>query len=120
MLSNEQSKSIELTLKLNIKVKEFKKLCNRLEEYKKMIIIKDLDEYKILADEFKKNSYEINQLKSEIEKNLIKNKKEISYSQELFGTNEKVKQETNAITVVPEKENIFVKIFRKIKQFFKF
>ena len=119
-----QTKFVGLTMKLELKAREYKKLCNALDKYKKEGIKDNTEELQELLDKFRKNNDEIVQIKKELKKiESIKedNIEEYNYN-DIF---KKSKHEKNDISyednqnlmIVP-KENFIEKLIRKIKSLF--
>ena len=119
-----QTKFVGLTMKLELKAREYKKLCNTLDKYKKEGIKDNTEELQELLDKFRKNNDEIVQIKKELKK--IESIKEDNIEE--YNNNDifkKSKHEKNDISyednqnlmIVP-KENFIEKLIRKIKSLF--
>ncbi len=120
-----QTKLVGLTMELELKTREYKKLCNQLEDLKKKQIDENAEELLELKDQFQKNYNEIAEINKElkqIKENELLKEKELSQhfdSSKLFEKRNKtnINQEETSI-VVKKNENIFIKILRKIKSIF--
>ena len=123
-----QTKLVGLTMELDLKTREFKKLCNKLEELKKENIeINDekLSNLKIL---FQKNQEEIEQINKQLKElkeneELIEKQNKEKYSYEnLFKIKNNItktdEKEKLSLNLVSTKKNIFARIIDKIKSFF--
>lgn len=123
-----QTKLVGLTMELDLKTREFKKLCNKLEELKKENIeINDekLSNLKIL---FQKNQEEIEQINKQLKElkeneELIEKQNKEKYSYEnLFKIKNNItktdEKEELSLNLVSTKKNIFARIIDKIKSFF--
>ena len=123
-----QTKLVGLTMELDLKTREFKKLCNKLEELKKENIeINDekLSNLKIL---FQKNQEEIEQINKQLKElkeneELIEKQNKEKYSYEnLFKIKNNItktdEKEELSLNLMSTKKNIFVRIIDKIKSFF--
>lgn len=118
-MTQTQNKIVLLTMKLDLKAREYKELCKELEEVKKKEQVTN-DELLELKDKFQKNHDEIveinNKLKELKEKdNELEDK---SFRQEnLFNRNKeyKVNKEDNKELVVEKEKNIITKLIEKLK-----
>ncbi len=120
-----QTKLVGLTMELELKTREYKKLCNQLEDLKKKQIDENAEELLELKNQFQKNYNEIAKINKElkqIKENELLKEKELSQhfdSSKLFEKRNKtnINQEEASI-VVKKNENIFIKILRRIKSIF--
>ena len=64
----EQTKLVGLTMELDLKTREYKSLCDKLEEYKSKNIDPNDEKYAILAQDFLKNQKEIKNIMTELRK----------------------------------------------------
>ena len=64
----DQTKLVGLTMELDLKAKEYKQLCDKLENLKKLKIDANDDLYLSLAKEFSKNQKEIKRILQELQK----------------------------------------------------
>ena len=67
-LTNDQSKLVELTLKLDLKAREYKQLCNQFEKLKEKEIDTNSAEYIELKKSFVDNQKEISEIYAELKK----------------------------------------------------
>lgn len=129
MMNLSQTKLVGLTMELDLKTREYKKLCDKLDELKEKKI--DPNDERLLAvkDLFQKNHDDIVEINRQIKE--IKETEELKEKQKLEQYNpenifnkkndtSKTKQEENMdISVVQNKQNIFARFIEKIKSFFK-
>ena len=129
MMNLSQTKLVGLTMELDLKTREYKKLCDKLDELKEKKI--DPNDERLLAvkDLFQKNHDDIVEINRQIKE--IKETEELKEKQKLEQYNPenifnkkndtfKIKQEENMeISVVQSKQNIFARFIEKIKSFFK-
>ncbi len=122
-----QTKLIGLTMELDLKAREYKKLCNKLEKLKEDNIDANSSELLELKNLFQINHDEIVEIKKQLK--ILKENEEVIEKQllehydasKLF---KKVKnvpindEETNMV-VVEKKKNIFMKILEKIRNILK-
>ena len=122
MMTLEQTKLVGLTMQLDLKAKEFKFLCDKLEKIKQKGI--DPNDKKLLEVKkmFEQNHNEI----VEINKQIRKLKEEDASIVQEGLLNEKVKNEKvkkdaikQEIAKIEQKETIFNKIINKIKYIIK-
>ncbi len=121
-----QTKLIGLTMELDLKAREYKKLCKKLEKLKENNIDDNSSELLELKNLFQTNHDEIVELKKQL-KNLKENEEEIEKqlqehydSSNLFKKRREIPvntEETN-IVVIEKKQNVFMKIIEKIKNMF--
>lgn len=129
MMNLSQTKLVGLTMELDLKTREYKKLCDKLDKLKENKI--DPNDERLLAvkDLFQKNHDDIVEINRQIKE--IKETEELKEKQKLEQYNpenifnkkndtSKTKKEENMdISVVQSKQNIFVRFIEKIKSFFK-
>ncbi len=123
-----QTKLVGLTMELDLKTREFKKLCNKLEQLKKEDIEPNDEKLSNLKILFQKNQEEIVQINKqlkEIKENgeLIEKQNKEKYSYEnLFKIKNNItktdEKEELSLNLMSTKKNIFVRIIDKIKSFF--
>ena len=123
-----QTKLVGLTMELDLKTREFKKLCNKLEQLKKEDIEPNDEKLSNLKILFQKNQEEIVQINKqlkEIKENgeLIEKQNKEKYSYEnLFKIKNNItktdEKEKLSLNLVSTKKNIFARIIDKIKSFF--
>ncbi len=123
MMNLSQTKLVGLTMELDLKAREYKKLCDKLDELKEEKI--DPNDERLLAvkELFQKNHDDIVEINSQI-KEIKENKKNEQYNREnIFNEkkyNSEIKNEESInMSVVQTKNNIFVRVIKKLKQFFK-
>ena len=129
MMNLSQTKLVGLTMELDLKTREYKKLCDKLDEIKEKKI--DPNDERLLAvkDLFQKNHDDIVEINRQIKE--IKETEELKEKQKLEQYNpenifnkkkdtSKTKKEENMdISVVQTKKNLFTRFIEKIKSFFK-
>ena len=129
MMNLSQTKLVGLTMELDLKTREYKKLCDKLDELKEKRI--DPNDERLLAvkELFQKNHDDIVEINRQIKE--IKETEELKEKQKLEQYNpenifnkkndtSKTKKEENMdISVVQSKQNIFARFIEKIKSFFK-
>ena len=64
----EQTQLVGLTMKLDLKAREYKKLCEKLEEYKTQKLDPNSEEYENLLKDFQENQREILKINYQLEK----------------------------------------------------
>ena len=129
MMNLSQTKLVGLTMELDLKTREYKKLCDKLDKLKENKI--DPNDERLLAvkDLFQKNHDDIVEINRQIKE--IKETEELKEKQKLEQYNpenifnkkkdtSKTKKEENMdISVVQTKKNLFTRFIEKIKSFFK-
>ena len=123
-----QTKLVGLTMELDLKTREFKKLCNKLEELKKENIEINDEKLSNLKIRFQKNQEEIEQINKQLKElkeneELIEKQNKEKYSYEnLFKIKNNItktdEKEELSLNLVSTKKNIFARIIDKIKSFF--
>lgn len=123
-----QTKLVGLTMELDLKTREFKKLCNKLEELKKENIEPNDEKLSNLKILFQKNQKEIEQINKQLKElkenaELIEKQNKEKYSYEnLFKIKNNItktdEKEELSLNLVSTKKNIFARIIDKIKSFF--
>lgn len=127
MMNLNQTKLVGLTMELDLKAREYKKLCDKLDELKERKI--DPNDERLLAvkELFQKNHDDIVEINRQIKElkeaeELIEKQKLEKYNTEnMFNKrdNEKIKQEEKMdISVVETKKNVFARLIEKIKEIF--
>lgn len=130
MMNLTQTKLVGLTMELDLKTREYKELCDKLDELKVNNI--DPNDERLLAvkDLFQKNHDDIVRINAQIkelketEKLKEKQKLEQCNTENIFNrkkdTSKTKKEENMDISVVQTKKKCFCKIYRKNKEnFFK-
>lgn len=122
-----QTKLIGLTMELDLKAREYKKLCNRLEKLKEDNIDGNSSELLELRDLFQINHDKIVEIKKQLkdlkENELLAEKQLLEHydSSNLFKKTRKIpvnEEETNMV-VIEKKQNVFMRIIEKIKNMIK-
>ena len=123
-----QTKLVGLTMELDLKTREFKKLCNKLEELKKENIEPNDEKLSNLKILFQKNQKEIEQINKQLKElkengELIEKQNKEKYLYEnLFKIKNNItktdEKEELSLNLVSTKKNIFARIIDKIKSFF--
>ena len=123
MMNLSQTKLVGLTMELDLKTREYKKLCNKLDKLKENKI--DPNDERLLAvkDLFQKNHDDIVKINKQIKELKEKQKLEQYNLENIFNkkndTSKTKKEENMDISVVQNKQNIFARFIEKIKRFFK-
>ena len=129
MMNLSQTKLVGLTMELDLKTREYKKLCDKLDELKEKRIDPNDERLLVVKELFQKNNDDIVEINRQIKE--VKEKEELKEKQKLEQYNlenifnkkndtSKTKQEENMdISVVQNKQNIFARFIEKIKSFFK-
>ncbi len=118
-----QTKLIGLTMELDLKAREYKKLCNKLEKLKEANIDANSSELLELKSLFEINHNEIVEIKKQLSdlkesEMLIQKKLSEHYdSSKLFKKvkNVPINDEETKMVVIEKKKNIFMKILEKIR-----
>ena len=118
-MTQTQNKIILLTMKLDLKAREYKELEKELEEVKKKEQVSNEELFK-LKDKFQKNHDEIVEINNKLKKLKEKDNElgDRSFRQEnLFNRNKeyKVNEEDNKELVVKKEKNIITKLIQKLK-----
>ena len=123
-----QTKLVGLTMELDLKTREFKKLCNKLEQLKKEDIEPNDEKLSNLKILFQKNQEEIEQINKQLKElkengELIEKQNKEKYLYEnLFKIKNNItktdEKEELSLNLVSTKKNIFARIIDKIKSFF--
>ena len=129
MMNLSQTKLVGLTMELDLKTREYKKLCDKLDKLKENKIDPNDERLLVVKELFQKNHDDIVKINTQIKE--IKETEELKEKQKLEQYNlenifnkkndtSKTKQEENMdISVVQNKQNIFARFIEKIKSFFK-
>ena len=129
MMNLSQTKLVGLTMELDLKTREYKKLCDKLDKLKENKIDPNDERLLVVKELFQKNHDDIVKINTQIKE--IKETEELKEKQKLEQYNpenifnkkndtSKTKKEENMdISVVQSKQNIFVRFIEKIKSFFK-
>ena len=125
MMNLNQTKLVGLTMELDLKTREYKKLCNKLDDLKENKIDPNDERFLVLKELFQKNHDDIVKINSQIKELQVEEKQRLEkYNLEnVFNKKNnvsKIKKEGNMnISIVQTKKNIFTKFIEKIKCFFK-
>lgn len=125
MMNLSQTKLVGLTMELDLKAREYKKLCNKLDNLKENKIDLNDERLLVLKELFQKNHDDIVKINSQIKELQVEEKQRLEkYNLEnVFNKKNnvsKIKKEGNMnISIVQTKKNIFTKFIEKIKCFFK-
>ena len=125
MMNLSQTKLVGLTMELDLKTREYKKLCEKLDELKEKRIDPNDERLLVVKELFQKNHddiVEINrQIKEVKETEDIKEKQKFEqYNPEnIFNkkNNNIIQEEKKDISVVETKKNIFIRFIERIKKF---
>lgn len=126
MMNLSQTKLVGLTMELDLKTREYKKLCDKLDELKERKI--DPNDERLLAVKglFQKNHDDIVEINKQIKK--IKDTEDIKEKQKLEkynpedifnkkNNNNIIQEEKKDILVVETKKNIFIRFIERVKKF---
>lgn len=129
MMNLSQTKLVGLTMELDLKTREYKKLCDKLEKLKQGNINPNDEKLLELKQLFQENHDEIVEINSQIkelkETEELKEKQKLEQydSANLFKRKNKIpngnEEENMNISVIETKKNIFTKLIEKIKSFFR-
>lgn len=129
MMNLSQTKLVGLTMELDLKTREYKKLCDKLDKLKENKIDPNDERLLVVKELFQKNHDDIVKINTQIKE--IKETEELKEKQKLEKYNpenifnkkkdtSKTKKEENMdISVVQTKKNLFTRFIEKIKSFFK-
>lgn len=128
MMNLSQTKLVGLTMELDLKAREYKKLCDKLENLKQCRIDSNDERLLVVEELFQKNHDDIVNINTQIrelkESEEFKEKQRIEqYNPESFFNKKndisKINKEENMdISVIKTKKNIFIKLMEKIKSLF--
>lgn len=128
MMNLSQTKLVGLTMELDLKAREYKKLCDKLENLKQCRINSNDERLLVVEELFQKNHDDIVNINTQIrelkESEEFKEKQRIEqYNPESFFNKKndisKINKEENMdISVIKTKNNLFIKLMEKIKSLF--
>lgn len=128
MMNLNQTKFVGLTMELDLKAREYNKLCEKLEQLKEKNINPNDERLLGVRELFQKNYDEIVEINRQIKElkgaeELIEKQKLEQYNPEnLFKRKNNIlksnKEENMDILVVETKKNIFTRLIEKIKKIF--
>ena len=128
MMNLSQTKLVGLTMELDLKAREYKTLCERLDKLKESNVDPNDERLLVVKDWFQKNQNEIVEINTKIKE--LKEMEELKEKQKLKHYNpddifknknnisETNKIENTKISLIPTKKNIIKKIMEKIKNLF--
>lgn len=127
MMNLSQTKLVGLTMELDLKAREYKQLCDKLEKLKEMNINSNDKKLLELKELFQKNHDEIVEINKQISE--LKEKEEIIEKQRLEKYNtdnifkrkntiSNNKEENISMIVAENKKNIFQRLIEKLKKIF--
>ena len=122
MMNLTQTKIVGLTMELDLKTREYQKLCEAFKSLKDTNIDANDKKFYNLRKAFLQNNYEITEINRQLKElkekeEIIEKEQEEKYSAEnLFKKN---KKEETSLVVTDEKISVFKKIINKIKSLFK-
>lgn len=129
MMNLNQTKLVGLTMELDLKTREYKKLCNKLDDLKENKIDPNDERFLVLKELFQKNHDDIVKINSQIkelqvaEKLKEKQRLEKYNLENVFNKKNNVyeikKEENMNVSIVQTKKNIFTKFIEKIKSLLK-
>lgn len=129
MMNLIQTKLVGLTMELDLKTREYKKLCDKLDKLKENKIDPNDERLLVVKELFQKNHDDIVKINTQMKE--LKETEELKEKQKLEKYNpenifnkkkdtSKTKKEENMdISVVQTKKNLFTRFIEKIKSFFK-
>ena len=121
MMNVSQTKLVGLTMELDFKAREYKKICDELDRLKEKII--DPNDKRLLEvkemfqqnhDDIVKINAQIKEIK-EIEENIKSNKVEKYDLEKVYNKKKDKMKENTEIAIIEDKKNIFYLILKKIK-----
>lgn len=126
MMNLSQTKLVGLTMELDLKTREYKKLCDKLDELKERKIDPNDERLLEVKELFQKNHDDIVEINKQIKK--IKDTEDIKEKQKLEkynpedifnkkNNNNIIQEEKKDILVVETKKNIFIRFIERIKKF---
>lgn len=128
MMNLSQTKLVGLTMELDLKTKEYKKLCKKLEQLTQSDINPNDERLLEFKQLFQKNHDEIVEINGQIKE--LKETEELKEKQKLeqydpanlFKRNNNIskskEEENRSIIVVETKKNVFARLIEKIKKIF--
>lgn len=128
MMNLIQTKLVGLTMELDLKTREYKKLCDKLEQFKESNINPNDEKLLELKQLFQKNHDEIAQINKQIKElketdELMKKQKLEQYDTTVFKRNNSDnfrsgKEDNMNISMAETKKSMFERLIKKIKQIF--
>ena len=116
MMNLSQTKLVGLTMELELKTREYKNLCDKLDKLKEKKIEPNDERLIIVKELFQKNNDEITKINMQIKELKEKQKVEQYNPDNLFKKDKDIS--SNNLPFVESKKNIFVRLIEKIKAFF--
>lgn len=131
-MNMKQTKLVGLTMELELKTKIYRKLCEKLEEYKKSKIDENDPKLLELKEMFEVNNKQITEINRKIkdlqdDKNQVNEETDIKETYESYNPNklfDEFKNEADdtkiieaSVAIVNNEHNIFKRIWDKIKRF---
>ena len=128
MMNLSQTKLVGLTMELDLKAREYKKLCDELDELKEKEIDPNDERLLVFKELFQKNHDDIVKINTQLRE--LKETEELNEKQKLEQYNpenifnkkndiSKIKKEENKdILVVETKKSVLERIIERIKKFF--
>ena len=124
-----QTKLVGLTMELDLKTREYKKLCSKLDELKEKKIDPNDERLLVVKEWFQKNHDDIVEINRQIkeiketEEHKEKQKLEQYNPENIFNKRKDIfitkKEENMDISVIQTKKNVFERFIEKIKMFLK-
>ena len=125
MMNLSQTKLVGLTMELDLKTREYKKLCEKLDELKEKRIDPNDERLLVVKELFQKNHDDIVEINRQIKE--VKETEELKEKQKLEQYNPEnifnkknnniIQEEKKDISVVETKKNIFIRFIERIKKF---
>lgn len=131
-----QSKAIGLAIRLELKIREYYRLCDKLKKIQKTNISPNDERLLVVKDMFQKNHDEIVEIKTELQKlkeikevedkqieekynpnEIFKNK--INKTKDAIEDNSNSKSDNTAVTIIHNKKSLFSRIINIIKRLLK-
>ena len=116
-----QTKFADLTIELDLKKKEYKKLCDKLDELKARKIDPNDDRLLDVKELFQKNHDDIVKINKQIREIKEKEKQEQYNPENIFNkknNNSGKQEEKKYISVVESKKSFLIRFIEKIKDYF--
>lgn len=121
MMNLSQTKLVGLTMELDLKAREYKKLCDELDRLKEKKIDPNDERLLEVKEMFQQNHDDIVKINAQIkeiketEENIKTNKVEKYDLENVFNKKKDKMKENTEIAIIEDKKNIFYMILKKIK-----
>ncbi len=121
MMNVSQTKLVGLTMELDLKAREYKKICDELDRLKEKKIDPNDERLLEVKEMFQQNHDDIVKINAQIkeiketEENIKSNKVEKYDLENVFNKKKDKMKENTEIAIIEDKKNIFYMILKKIK-----